>query len=86
MAIFHYWPLWPVQYGLHGCLFKIQQKCRSTGKTVYKNMHLAKIYDQNKIFAQIMAISFVFWPNFSANLRDPKKCLDLHEIFWGSSL
>jgi hypothetical protein len=78
------WPLWLFsiighygrsqychKYGLYGCLFEIQQKCRSTAKTVSKNMRLAKSYDQNKFVAQIMAISFVFWPNFSASLREP---------------
>ena len=45
-------------------------------------MRLAKSYDQNKFFAQIMAISFVFWPNFSASLRDPQICSDLHEILF----
>jgi hypothetical protein len=30
-----------------------------------------------------MAISFVFWPNLSASLRDPQICSDLHEIFVG---
>jgi hypothetical protein len=34
-----------------------------------------------KNVAQIMAISFVFWPNFLASSRDPLICLDLHEIF-----
>ena len=46
-------------------------------------MRLAKIYNQNKLFAQIMAISFVFWHNFSAILRDPQICSDLHEFFFG---
>ena len=59
------------KYGLYWCLFEIQQKRRPTAKTVSKNMRLAKSYDQNKLFAQIMAISFVFWPNFAASLRDP---------------
>jgi hypothetical protein len=34
-------------------------------------MRLVKSYDQNKFFGQIMAISFVFWPDFLARLRDP---------------
>ena len=46
-------------------------KCRSAAKTVSKNMRLAKSYDQNKFIAKIMAISFVFWPNLLAHLRDP---------------
>ena len=46
-------------------------------------MCLAKSYDQNKFFNQIMAISFVFWPNISASLRDPQICSDLHEFFFG---
>jgi hypothetical protein len=54
-----------------GVFFEIQQKCSSTLKTVSNNMHLAKNYDQTKFFAQIMAISFAFGPNFSASLRDP---------------
>ena len=31
------------KYGRYGCLFKIQQKCISTEKTVSKNMQLVKI-------------------------------------------
>ena len=46
-------------------------------------MRLAKSYDQNKFVDQIMAISFVCWPNFSVSLRDPQICSDLHDFFFG---
>jgi hypothetical protein len=62
---------------------EIQQKCRSTTKTVSKNIRLAKSYDQNRFPPQIMAISFVFWPNFSPSLRDSQICSYLHDIFVG---
>ena len=58
-------------YGLHGCLLKEQQECRSAVKTVSKNMEVVKSYDQNKCIAEIMAISLVFSPHCSASLRDP---------------
>jgi hypothetical protein len=46
--------------GLPWCLSKEGQKCRSTVKTVFKNMQMAKSYGQNKIIIKIMAISLVF--------------------------
>ena len=46
-------------------------------------MRLVKGYDQNQFFTQIMAISFLFSPNFSVSLRDPQICSDLHEIVVG---
>ena len=59
------------KYGLYGRLFEKQQKCRSTVKTVSKDMRSVKSYGQNKIISRIMAISFVFWPIFSPCLWDP---------------
>ena len=68
MAIFQFWPLWPVdydhKYSLDWCSLKLQQKCRSTVKTVSKIMEMAKSYGQNKTFTEIMAISLVFLPRF----------------------
>jgi hypothetical protein len=41
-------------------LLKIQKKCRSTEKTVSKNIKLVKSCGQNKFDTKIMALSFVF--------------------------
>ena len=46
------------KYCCYGCLFKIQKRCRSTEKTVSKNVKLAKSY--GKFIAKMMAVSFVF--------------------------
>jgi hypothetical protein len=50
------WSQYGHKYGLCGYLFEIQQKCRSTVETDYKNMRLANNYDQHKFVTQIMAI------------------------------
>ena len=49
-----------LKYGLPWCLSKVEQKCRSTVKTVSKNMQMAKSYGRNKFIAKIMAVSLVF--------------------------
>ena len=40
-------------------------------------MQRVKTYGQIKINSEIMAISFVFWADFSTGLKDPLKCSDL---------
>jgi hypothetical protein len=49
-----------LKYDHPWCVSKVEQKCRSTVKTVSKNMQMAKSYGQNKFIAKIMAISLVF--------------------------
>ena len=44
------------KYSRYKYLFKIKKKCRSTEKTVSKNMQFVKSYDQNKFVTKIMAI------------------------------
>ena len=48
------------RHGLLGCLCQERGKCGSTMKTMY----CIKSYGKNKIWSQIMAISFVFMPFF----------------------
>jgi hypothetical protein len=45
------------KYGLPWCISKVKQKCRSTVKTVSKNMQMAKSYCRNEFIFKIMAIS-----------------------------
>ena len=51
------------KFGRYGCLFKIQQKCRSSDKTVSKNMQLVKSYGQNKFVAKWSQIIISQLPN-----------------------
>ena len=75
------------QYGhYHGhycCLLKDQEKCRSPVKRELKKLQLVKSYGRIKINSEIMAISFVFWADFSTGLWDPLKCSDLSQICFG---
>ena len=71
------------EYGHYWCLLKDQEKCRSPVKTVLKKLQRVKSYGRIKINSEIMAISFVFWANYSTGLRDPLKCSDLSEKNFG---
>jgi hypothetical protein len=51
-------------YGLYLCVFKMQQRCSLTKDTFKTNMPLLKNYGPNKFLNKIMAVSFVFWPQF----------------------
>ena len=42
-----------------------------SGDTFPSSIYRIKSYDQNKFISDIMAISFVFWPDISECLVDP---------------
>ena len=52
-------------------------------KKELKKMQQVKSYGQIKISSNILAISCVFWANFSTGLGDPLECSDLSQIVFG---
>ena len=68
------------EYGHHWCLWKDQEKCRSTMKTGSKKLQRFKSYGQIKIYDEIRT-SLIFWPKLSTSLWDPLGCSDLSQIF-----
>ena len=54
---------------------KLEDKCRSAPKTVFKKMHLIKSYGQNNVASAKMAISFVFWAHLGPQSGIPEAAL-----------
>ena len=69
------------RYGQYWCLCKEQEKCRSAVKAELKNLHLFKSYGQNKIDSTIMAISYIFLPNFCPKLTTLQEALPIGLFF-----
>ena len=63
------WAQYGQKYGLYWCLWKEYEKCGSPVKTELKKLRWVKSYGQIKIDSENMAVSFVFWPHFSQNLK-----------------
>ena len=53
----------------------LENKCRSTPKTVFKKMHLIKSYGQHNVASTKMAISFVFWAHLGPQSGVPEAAL-----------
>ena len=74
------------EYGHHWCLWKDQEKCRSTIKTESKKLQRLKSYGQIKIYDEIMTyFPSILAQNFN-ELVGPLRMLGFVSKIFGSSL